>query len=63
MTWTYYGGPADGGPVEKQYWKQDFITLELANTNNITVVYVYMKCPGEHKWFEFAGELKEDDSV
>lgn len=53
----------DGSPVERKLWQQDYVLLTIAHGNNNSVTYYYVKCYDMHNWFEYAGEVEEEDSV
>ena len=59
-SYQFYGGPADGSEVPRYLWKQDYVLL-TRKMDNIDVTYYYVKCE-DHPWFEYAGEVEENDS-
>lgn len=60
MRHTFYGGPMDGAEVPKNMTRQDFLLIEKTDSNNNSVVYYYEKCE-QHPYFEFAGEVVNED--
>ena len=56
MTWTYYGGPMDGAEVPSIGHTKDYLILEMEEK-----AYYYVRCTDGHKYFEYSGELEEDD--
>lgn len=60
MKWQYFGGPADGADIPTFLTRQDYILLERAVDSYNSVVYYYVKC-ADHNWFEYAGEVEEEN--
>jgi hypothetical protein len=60
MKYYYFGGPLDGGEVEAYMTPQDYLLIQHGKTNNNSVTYYYTKCD-EHPYFEFAGEVQEEE--
>jgi hypothetical protein len=60
MIYTYYGGPADGAEIPKFLAKQDYLIVDRPIAKGKVVSYYYEKCE-DHPWFEYHGEIEEED--
>jgi hypothetical protein len=60
MIYKYYGGPADGAEIPEFLAKQDYLIIERPIAKDKVVMYYYEKCD-DHPWFEFRGEVEEED--
>jgi hypothetical protein len=60
MRYTYYGGPMDGADVPASVMRQDYVLIETGFENDSVVTYYYVKCD-DHPWFEYQGEVEDDE--
>ena len=60
MKYYFYGGPMDGAEVASYMTRQDYVLIEQGKSNNNSVTYYYTKCD-EHPYFEYAGEVEEEE--
>jgi hypothetical protein len=59
LRYFFLGGPLDGGEVEQHMKQQDYLLMQHGSYNS-SVTYYYVKCE-EHPYFEFAGEVEEEE--
>jgi hypothetical protein len=60
MIYTYYGGPADGAEIPEWLSSQDYLIVDRPIAKGKVVSYYYEKCD-DHPWFEYCGEIEEED--
>ena len=57
---TYYGGPVDGAEIPDYLAEQDYLIVERPIAKNKSVSYYYVKSL-DGPWFDYCGEIEEED--